>query len=238
MSYASEVLADNPLFYWRHGEAAGSATALDETANGRNGTYLNTPTLGALGLIPTDINTAMQVGSNTGQCASIANAAWMNVASAFTLEALVKFTSAADATNGDAIMSRYVAATGLQWLLWRNTTGRLAVQVKDGAGTIVNVANASVASQTTNYHLAATWGSSTLRLYVNGAQVATGALASIAASTSPIEVGRYSQAAATTPGATIDESAMFGTELSAARIAVHAGVGLASALSGTWGLVA
>lgn len=50
-SYASEVLADNPLGYWRLGEASGT-TAADDSGNGNDGTYGGSPTLGATGLLP------------------------------------------------------------------------------------------------------------------------------------------------------------------------------------------
>ena len=49
-SYSSSVLADSPLAYWRLGESSGS-TAADASGNGRTGSYLNTPTLGAGGAL-------------------------------------------------------------------------------------------------------------------------------------------------------------------------------------------
>lgn len=56
MGYSAEVLADSPLAYWRLGEAAG-ATATDEQAT-HDGTYVNTPTLGATGAVD-DADTAV-----------------------------------------------------------------------------------------------------------------------------------------------------------------------------------
>lgn len=38
MTYASEVLADNPLLYWKLDETAGATTVVDASPNGRNGT--------------------------------------------------------------------------------------------------------------------------------------------------------------------------------------------------------
>jgi hypothetical protein len=46
--YRSDVLADNPVGYWRLGETSGT-TATDETANNHSGTYQNGVTLGAAG---------------------------------------------------------------------------------------------------------------------------------------------------------------------------------------------
>jgi hypothetical protein len=48
--YASTVLADHPLGYWRLGESSGT-TAFDSSGNGHNGTYVGGVTLGVPGLI-------------------------------------------------------------------------------------------------------------------------------------------------------------------------------------------
>src|SRR5271166_1533419 len=59
LNYRAAVLAKNPIAYWRLGEAAGP-TAVDETGNGHNGTYIGIPTLGQPGAIQGDSNTAVQ----------------------------------------------------------------------------------------------------------------------------------------------------------------------------------
>lgn len=41
MTYRSEVLADNPILYWRLNEAAGTSVAFDSSGNGRHGTIAN-----------------------------------------------------------------------------------------------------------------------------------------------------------------------------------------------------
>jgi hypothetical protein len=52
-TYAQEVLADTPVGWWRLDETSGT-TAADSSGNGRDGTYVNTPTLGASGLLAAD----------------------------------------------------------------------------------------------------------------------------------------------------------------------------------------
>lgn len=47
-SYQAAVLADNPYVYYRLGESTGTV-ATDASGNGRHGTFLNSPTLGATG---------------------------------------------------------------------------------------------------------------------------------------------------------------------------------------------
>ncbi len=53
MAYADVVLADSPLAYYRLGESSGT-TMTDSSGNGRHGTYVGSPTLGAAGLVPGD----------------------------------------------------------------------------------------------------------------------------------------------------------------------------------------
>jgi hypothetical protein len=59
LAYRAAVLAKNPVAYWRLGEATGT-TALDETGNGHDGTYIGNPTFGQPGAINGDPNTAVQ----------------------------------------------------------------------------------------------------------------------------------------------------------------------------------
>ena len=57
--YKATVLADNPLFYYRLGEASSATTAYDEVATTNNGTYYGSPTLGQTGAISGDSNTSV-----------------------------------------------------------------------------------------------------------------------------------------------------------------------------------
>lgn len=220
MSYSSTVLADSPLAYWRLGETSGTS-ATDSSGNSRSATYTNSPTLGSTGLLTGDADKAMGVTANAGTCTTIASASWMNV-STITVECLVKLTSAADSTNGDALVSRYTSA-GFQWLLWRDTSGKFAVQFSESNGSTRSVVSTVTAVSGTTYHLAFTYTGSVLTLYVNG--VASGTpftgMSGVFPSTAPIEAGRYSGASGTTPGGTIDEVAIYGTALSSTRIAAH-----------------
>lgn len=238
MSYASVIAGDAPLAWYRLGDASGT-TATDSSGNSHNGTYTNSPTLGAAGLLTGDSDTAMGVTSNSGTCVSVTSGTWMDVSS-ITVEAWTSLTSAVDATNGDAIASRY-ATGGFNWLLWRNTTGKWAVQIRNTAGTAYNIATASSVSTSTTYHLAFTFDGFYLRLYVDGAEAAAAVpvTGTVQTSTNNIEIGRYSGSNATTPSGTVDEVAIYNTALSATQIATHhsVGIGVTPILTGTWGLV-
>jgi hypothetical protein len=64
MSYASAVLADSPISYYRLGESAGTQADDEQAVN--HGTYVNTPTLGVAGSLVGDADTAVAfTGSQT-----------------------------------------------------------------------------------------------------------------------------------------------------------------------------
>jgi hypothetical protein len=66
MSYASTVLADSPIAYWRLGEPSGT-TATSQTGV-HNGTYVNTPTLAVAGAIGQgDADTAVTFAAASSQ---------------------------------------------------------------------------------------------------------------------------------------------------------------------------
>lgn len=216
VDYDAGVIADGASAFWKYNEASGTS-AVDSSGNSRNATYTNAPLLGAVGLVPSKTDTCMACTSDAGNCTTIASAAWMNT-NDWTIECLVNFTSATDGTNGDAIMSRYLGA-GLDWLMWRNTAGQLAVQARNSAGTTYNVASGvAVTLGATNY-VAATWNQSLLSLYVAGQPVASVAVTGVALQTAaPIEVGRYSQSNPTTPGARFARAAVYPTALTPTKI--------------------
>ena len=57
-AYEDAVKADSPSLYFRLGESSGP-TAEDSSGNGNDGTYQNSPTLGAAGLLTDDPDTAV-----------------------------------------------------------------------------------------------------------------------------------------------------------------------------------
>jgi hypothetical protein len=90
--YRAAVLADNPLAYWRFGEATG-ATAEDETGKGNAATIGNGVNWGAAGALLNEENTAVSlVGA---QCLQIANGGFdFPGTDAFSLEGWVNLSAA------------------------------------------------------------------------------------------------------------------------------------------------
>lgn len=90
VDYASEVLSDSPVAYWRLGEASGSTTAVDETGNGHDGTYQG-PTLEAAG-VTNDGDTAASFDASDDYV-DMGSPAALNITGDLTLEAWIKTPS-------------------------------------------------------------------------------------------------------------------------------------------------
>ena len=89
MAYVDEVRADNPTAYWRLGEASG--TVAQEDDNLYDGTYVNTPTLGATGALVADADTAVTFDPASREAVSVAdNAALRPVTPNYSLEFWIK----------------------------------------------------------------------------------------------------------------------------------------------------
>lgn len=220
-SYAQEVLADTPLAYWRLGEASGSAM-VDASGSARDGTYVGGPTLGAAGAV-TDGDTAVSF-DGIDDHANVPHGAWMNVAD-LTVEAWIKTT----ATGTALILDRDGADTGDRVFQFRVDNGKLQfIRIADANGVIATASATSVASVNDGawHQVAATYSdNSTIRLYIDGAadSVVTDALGGLRqATTRHMLLGINGNGSQVTwfPGV-IDEVAVYGTALSAERIAAH-----------------
>ena len=97
-SYRSTVLADNPLFYYRLGEASGT-DAYDEVAAGNNGTYYNTPDLGETGAVSGDSNTSVKFKEASSEYATTVTLTETSLLPC-TIECFVKLDGASDGNAG------------------------------------------------------------------------------------------------------------------------------------------
>jgi glucose/arabinose dehydrogenase len=218
--YSGAVLADSPLAYWRLGESSGS-TAADASGNGRAGSYLNSPTLGAPGALSGDSNSS--VGFNgTSQYVQVPYNAALNPARV-SVESWVYPTGGSGAFRS-VLTSRDYSASGPMargytlyaadnntWQFWLGT-GSAFVKLFGPAVTLNSWT-----------HLVATYDGTTARLYVNGALAASSALAYSPNAARPLRIGagRTETAADYFFPGRIDEVALYGTDLSAARVQAH-----------------
>lgn len=223
MSYSSEVLADSPSVYYRLGENAGATTLVDSSSSGLNGTpasngYLTNSTPGVQGVLGGDSDKAVRVVIS-GQIRTDDATAVLTARSGFTAEAWTIPTAA--------------AITAFRTLCGQQSAWSMGVS-SSGSGlrfTTVAIQDFETASFTwragIRTHLVVVFDSAfDASFYVNGAFVAKvlGA-AQTNAPTSSFWIGSQSNSGGSHWDGIIDEVAVYQSELSAERIAIHYAVG-------------
>jgi hypothetical protein len=226
ITYAQTVLADNPMAYWRLNETNG--TVARDSVGGHDGTYYNT-VLGVPGYNTNDTDTAVQFGnpittdSYVGDINGIDFAATTNTAT-FSVEAWVN--GGIQATDAGIVTYGY-GSGGEQFNLDTGNTKRFRFSVRD-FNNVARNANGTIFPSNTWQHVVGVCDepNSIVRLYVNGAQVATAAIsAGVQLGTSPISIGsRQSGYASTYVNnfvGKIDEVAIYNYPLSPAQVLNH-----------------
>ncbi len=238
--YASTVLSDNPLGYWRLAESGG-ATAGDASGNGRDLTYsLFTPAgYGQTGAIVGDADTALRLIPNPPNVALGSPSSHPTIVSpnttdfgfalgeSFSLEYWIKVAPGNTSTAGAGIITKgYDSAQSTPWYLSRyndadaNTVDFFLRDATNG--------NRSVRA-TTNvtddrwHHVVGVYDSAAaeIRIFVDGAQEgATGAVAvnPYGANAQPLTIGNHFNRGL---DGLIDEVAIYGSALNAVQVASH-----------------
>jgi hypothetical protein len=162
-TYSEEVLVDQPVGYWRLGEAAG-LTANDISGYGNHGTYVNV-TLGSPGVLP-DANAAASFNGANSRVFIPASTS-LDTGAQITMEAWIKPAGAAanpilEYNNG--------AVTGPH--LWQNPFDRVQTNMVDSGGGGHSISGpASMFTAGTWYHVAAIYTGSYEAAYINGVEV-------------------------------------------------------------------
>lgn len=228
MAYNPELLARNPVGYWRLGEGAG-LTAADEIS-GNDGTYSASVTLGAAGAINGDGNTAVEF-NGTDSYVEIAHSA-----DYLTDEGAVQFWFRSDnPTYQQGLFSKDHSGlgTGGHLTLWVTASGQVQYRLQSTTAEYNLFSSAGSVTAGTWHHVAATFGSGGMKLYLDGALVDsnpyTGGLATSsggAGNFEPIALGASSWGS--NPGSVhplvdffdgaIDEVAFFDQQLAADQI--------------------
>lgn len=218
MSYASEVLTDSPLAYYRVDEAADTIMA-DSSGNGRDGTYTSSSILGAASLIASAPgNDAILLSG--GQYAYVDIEDWQNGAHT-TLECWFSTTLTGDAS----LITRWggYAALDLQ--------SSDVVRFYCNVGGSTKIASTPVPGLRDGqpHHILGTYDGSNLRIYVDGAEVAS--LAASGSLSSGASVGyrfgsRFASPSSPFSG-TLDEIAIYDHALSSERVLAHYDAGTA-----------
>jgi hypothetical protein len=218
-SYFNVVMSDNPLGYWRFGEASGTV-ANDSSSNAYNGTYVGGVTLGTTGLIATDTNTAITLNGSTGRVDVGAVAALYNLNRNFTIEWWMKPTNV---TSYQGICSFGRVGTSGGVFIRLNTSGGLDI-LQDSVAALFSLTTNFVAN--TVYYCAFTVDASgNYVLYINGASAFTGTLSATFAG-GYVTLGADSSRTYSTTlveyfSGVLDEIAIYGTALSGTRISAH-----------------
>lgn len=228
MPYNTTVLADSPLAYWQLDETTGATQFADSTGNSHPAAITGTPTYSTSYKVEVG-----SVGFSGTQYGSVASGAWFGSLSAYSVEGWFSTTT----TGNRSIVSYDNSAVG------PGAPSRVfQLYVSNGSVTFLPMASGSyvvVTSPLTTYadgiwhHVVATWDGTTARLYIDGNQVASAALAGImpTGGGQPILIGTgYNNA----PGnmyqfvGSIDEVAVYGSALNSTQISTHYAAGVAN----------
>lgn len=225
MSYASEVLSDSPVIFWQLDETSGT-TAADDSGNGYDGTYVDSPTLDVTGLISAGTAVTFDGSSQLVYYDSPISAMF---GSGLTVEAWIETTT----LSSDAyIVGAADPLASHNWFVMRLVSGKVACYINTSGWTYTG----SIAVNDGNaHHLAFTTDGSDLHLYIDGAEDGTGTasgavptyqsgISGIALACRAIAHAFYSSGFS----GTIDEVAIYKTALSSTRIAAHYTAGTSS----------
>ena len=237
VTYVGEVMADNPIAYWRLDEAAGSTMAADFTGHGNAGTYYGDFALGQAGAILSDpLDTCVKLNGTGAQTGYVGLSQQLSAPlefngqggqAPFTLEAWIKPTSVESEYHG-VLSNEFAGGAGKEgYVIYSgytaSGTGIGFERYQNGASTIVQDAGAVAANSGAWYHVVGVYDGSQMRLYVNGQEVASG--------TSSLQIQSFTctfNIGATHCGATgtnfqgyVDEVAVYGTALLPTRIQGH-----------------
>jgi YD repeat-containing protein len=232
-NYPDMVKADGAEGYWRLGEATGT-TAADSSGRGRTGTYSGAFLLGQPSLLTGSPDTAakLQNGTTDGQVSAGGLGALLTTK--LTAEAWVDYTGVPTLDAHTYVASRsWGGSAGWVLSVYRHSSGaqRALFSVKHGGAQYP----ASAAVTPGKLYLAGTYDGQTVRLYVNGAQVASATTANATFGQTALDIGKTLDT-----DITVDEVAVHDAALTANQIRAHydAGKGQSPTLKGTASLAA
>lgn len=251
MSYDSEVAADTPLVYLELNDTSGT-TATDTSGNARHGTYATSSGTGYVlnqtGIVSTRadgnvkfVNAAGAETSPSTGYVTIPYGAWTNLTGDFTVECW--YQPPASGNTGGVLCGHRNSV--VQWDLNLFTSGELQFRIwGDGFATPFGVTaeDALIFDNRKAYHIVGVHSGTSMLLYVDGVLqgTATGPTAVIANTVDAVGINSTGSAASQTIVGRMACFALYGTALSAARIAAHytAGAAKITFLNQQWQLLA
>ncbi|MBE7502518.1 MAG: immunoglobulin domain-containing protein [Verrucomicrobiales bacterium] len=223
--FVSQVLANNPVAYWRlndnvtvpAGDVARNSGSLGAAADGYyTGTALH-PTWGAL---VGSSDTAAGFDATAGSVVNIPYAAAMNPNGAFTVEAWLSPNVEHPAgTLTCALSSGVFSDPRSGWLIYQSDTGwNFRMYHQQGLATSLDITGGPAPMAGAWYHVAAVYDGTTAKVYVNGAERASGTPTGFVPSAGgPMFIGGRSDSSFWWNG-TADEVAVYDKALTATEI--------------------
>lgn len=220
MSYSAEVLADSPTCYYRLDETSGTTT-LDSSGNARAGFYTGTYTLNQTGLLSNDSNACFSMNQGGVQ---ISAAAWQNT-SFWTAEAWIYPTNV---SGNRTIVMHDDHGAQIAWRLFLNGTTLSCYWKPTGAS--LELLQGGTCPVNTISHVVATYDGTSLKLYLNGTNVATRNQSGTTQSVSSgIRMGEHDSSHNEPFIGRMDEVSVYNYALSAARVSAHYAAAFSSA---------
>ena len=226
---AGAISANSPRIYYKLDETSTTTTAVADSSGGnRNGVYRGTVVKGGATACARDTGTAVTFNGSNGYV-NYGSTTQTTATAGYTGEAWIKTTS----TRGGLILgfggSSTGASTTVDRVLYMTSTGRLVF----GINTTLKNTIASSASYNDGawHHVMVTAGSAGMRLYVDGAQVASATTTLTGSYSGFLRLGYDNLAlwpnapASNFFNGTMDEAAVYLTVLTAADAADHAAAG-------------
>ena len=223
-AYATTVLGDRPVVYFRLGETAGASGAMD-LVSGRSGAFRGIPMLGVKGALAGDDDTAMRLDGTNG--VTLSNVARFGGKVPYSLEAWVRPTDVSDHGGGHVVMAAESGDNdGYSIFFYQSFLPNMEREY--GTGDDIATGVSSALPSTTYTYLVGTYDGTTERIYVNGAQAGTvtSPNAIPATNTVPFAIGGNDQASSNTFIGDIDEVAAYDYALSVDTIKAHYQVGM------------
>jgi PKD repeat protein len=220
-TYGSTIYDASPNFYWRLDESSGPV-AHDVTPNSINGNYAGGVTFGTAGAITGTTDTAVTMNGSNGVVSTTSAVAGSTV---YSEELWFKTTT----TTGGKLIGFGSSATGNSTSYDRHVYMLNNGQLTFGAYTgVSNVITSSASYNDGNWHqMVATEASDGMKLYVDGALVASGAVTGSQSYNGYWRVGGDTlagwpnQPTSNYFAGSIDEAAVYTSELSAAQVSDH-----------------
>lgn len=228
-SYPDEILSDGPLAYYRFSETI-TVPSLDTAINAGslgaagNGVYTGDYSRPVEGAIAGDGAVAFAnptLGTGYTGSMNVPNQAALNPAGGFTIEMWAKPSNATAALLSPVNSMSFISGRAGYLIYQNGATWQLRIGVT--TSTAASILDGGVVTPNAWQHVVGVYSggsSGTMRLYVNGALVGTGAATYEPNTDSPFCVGATAAPNRTFDGA-VDEVAFYSAVLSAETIAAH-----------------